>query len=113
MSQRKQVQVGTVVSQSEVATNTYILSIQEPQLVRQVKPGHFVNVSLPSRTNANLLKRPFSIYGTDKEAIQILYKVKGEVTTVMTSLKRGDEVELLGPLGNTFTLPKKKPIRFY
>lgn len=110
MSQRKQIQIGTVVGQSEVAANTFIISIREPQLVRQVKPGHFVNVSLPSRTNANLLKRPFSIYGTDKEAIQILYKVKGDVTTVMTTLQKGDEVELLGPLGNTFTLPKKKKV---
>ena len=110
MQQPKQIQIGTVVSQSEVAANTFVISIKEPHLVRLVKPGHFVNVSLPGRTTANLLKRPFSVYGTEKDAIQILYKVKGDVTHIMTTLKKGDELEFIGPLGNTFSVPKKKKI---
>lgn len=110
MSQLKQIQIGSVVRQDEVAANTHIIAIQQPQLVRLVKPGHFVNLSLPGRTTANLLKRPFSVYGTDKDAVLILYKVKGDVTDVMTTLRKGDEVELIGPLGNTFSIPKKKKI---
>ena len=110
MSQCKQIQIGSVLRQEEVAANAYIMSIQDPELVRLVRPGHFVNLSLPERTTANLLKRPFSVYGTNRDAVQILYKIKGDVTRVMTTLKKGDAVELIGPLGNTFSVPKKKKV---
>ena len=107
---KKQILTGVVVGQEEVAQGTFVLTLKEPHLARLVKPGHFVNLSLPGRTTANLLKRPFCIFGAHQETIQLLYKIKGDVTTSMMALHKGDEVELIGPLGNTFSHPKNKKI---
>jgi dihydroorotate dehydrogenase electron transfer subunit len=58
-----------------------------------------------------LLPRPFAIYQTwqeeDQRGIDILYKVVGQVTKLMTSLQEGDSVYLLGPLGRGFSIPAK------
>lgn len=55
-----------------------------------------------------LLKRPFSFLGTNGEGIQILYRVVGKGTSLMRSLKRGDRVEVVGPLGNPYPNPGGK-----
>lgn len=73
-------------------------------------PGQFVMVRMPGRLSP-LLGRPFSIHRKIEEnggftGIQILYKVVGEGTELLTGLRAGDRVELLGPLGNGFTLPE-------
>ncbi len=53
-----------------------------------------------------LLKRPFSLYRTTSEGfVQILYRVKGKGTRLMSSFKSGTVLKVLGPLGNGFPLP--------
>ncbi len=49
-----------------------------------------------------LLNRPFGVYRVFEGGIEILYKVVGRGTRIMTGLKEGDEVILIGPLGRGF-----------
>jgi dihydroorotate dehydrogenase electron transfer subunit len=53
-----------------------------------------------------LIRRPFSIGGRRGERIDIIHRVVGVGTRFLASLRPGDEVEILGPLGNAFTLPQ-------
>lgn len=59
-----------------------------------------------------LLGRPISVFHAQKTPhsaeLQFLILVKGRGTTELTSLEADDEVQLLGPLGNTFPLPAEK-----
>lgn len=48
------------------------------------------------------LSRPLSIHDANSEGIQFLYEVVGVGTKLFSELKRGDSIELLGPLGNGF-----------
>jgi len=71
-------------------------------------PGQFVMLHLTGQ-NAPLLRRPFSIHQLiiNKETIEgfeILYKVIGECTQKLSGLKTGDIVDIIGPLGNGFTI---------
>jgi len=57
----------------------------------------------------SLLRRPFSIHAcikTDKsvESIEILYRVVGGKTRKLSELKKGDTVNLQGPLGSNFKI---------
>ena len=54
------------------------------------------------------LKRPFSFYNIEPNlgTFDILYKNIGKGTQILAESKIGDLVELVGPLGNGFKIPK-------
>jgi dihydroorotate dehydrogenase electron transfer subunit len=55
-----------------------------------------------------LLKRPFSIHRSGNGDIQFLYRVVGKGTGILSIKKPGDSVEVLGPLGNNFTVTSRQ-----
>lgn len=59
-----------------------------------------------------LLRRPFSIAGrgddVDGSWLDIIHRVVGVGTAWMAALQEGDPVDVIGPLGNRFTLPQGK-----
>ncbi len=74
-------------------------------------PGQFVTLHLPGNMTP-LLRRPFSIHRLIKEkgqiiGIEILYKVVGGFTEKLTRTAPGDPIDLLGPIGNGFTISEK------
>lgn len=76
------------------------------QPLPDIQPGQFIMLRINDRIDP-LLRRPFGVYkiiGTrgKGQGIEIVYKVVGKGTRLMTGLKPGDAVDLLGPLGNGF-----------
>lgn len=71
-------------------------------------PGQFVEVKVENSPKT-YLRRPISINFFDKvkNELWLLVQVVGEGTKKMLELNKGDMVNLLLPLGNTFTLPEK------
>ncbi len=103
-----------VLSNQEISPGYYRMRILAPEFGASARPGQFVmfrvQTSLPP-----LLRRPFGIFRTGflppdcegqppKEYLELLYKVVGRGTTIMTGLHHGDRVEVLGPLGRGFDL---------
>jgi len=96
----------------------------------QAQPGQFAQIDLsttalpPQDSIAHklrdssgrniILRRPFSFANVqskgDKTIIQILYCTVGPASLRMTTLKTGDTVNLIGPLGNGFVIPEGKKI---
>ncbi len=62
------------------------------------RPGQFVNIALEGR----YLRRPISISDYDATTLTIIYKVVGEGTKQMSTMKAGDQLDLLTGLGNGF-----------
>lgn len=76
-------------------------------------PGQFVMVQVQGQS-APLLRRPFSIHNLltpeDSEAgIEVLYKVVGKGTRLLSEMREHQPVDLLGPLGNCFLLEPPGP----
>lgn len=74
--------------------------------VAEVKPGQFFHI----RTTDNyspLLRRPFSIYRINEaeNSLEFLYLVKGTGTKKLAERKPGQHLDILGPLGSSFTVP--------
>jgi len=86
------------------------LGVATPGFSRTVSPGQFVMVRPPLVADP-LLPRAFSIYRISQEAggapvVEILYKVLGKGTQYLAQMDPGRAVEILGPLGNRFTVPE-------
>ena len=48
----------------------------------------------------------FAVRGSEGGVITVLFKPKGDGTSYLKSLKIGDNIDYLAPLGNCFTLPE-------
>ena len=69
-------------------------------------PGQYVSILCDNLT----LRRPFSIAYNDKNRVGVLFKEKGAGTKYIKSLKVGDSIDLIGPLGNGFNISNKKSL---
>lgn len=63
-------------------------------------PGQFVMLS--KNEFDQTFPRPFSIFNFEKEEIELLIKKVGKITKKISELKKGDTLNILGPLGNFF-----------
>jgi dihydroorotate dehydrogenase electron transfer subunit len=85
------------------------LGIVAPGFPRAFGPGQFVMVR-PSFSVDPFLPRALSIYRIAPSAdsagptVEILYKVLGKGTQCLSRMEAGQEAEILGPLGNNFTV---------
>lgn len=94
-----------VVLNEQLASDRYLLKIQAPQIARAAQPGQFVNLKL-SDNYCFLLPRPFSVSQADSEVVELLYKVVGSGTQVLSNCQPGQFVKALGPLGKGYSLPQ-------
>ena len=101
----KQKTTGRVLSQKEIAPAIFDLWI-ETSLAGEAKPGQFVGVFPKDRST--LLPRPISIceVNAEKKALRIVYRIAGQGTKEFSGWKAGEEVLLLGVLGNGFPVEK-------
>lgn len=98
----------TVVRQKEIARNIFELTLQG-QIVQDMNPGQFVHIRV-SDTLEPLLRRPISIANIEKEAEEftVIYRAGGRGTQLLSQKQVGDEVDVLGPLGNGFPVDAVK-----
>ncbi len=107
--------IATVIQNDVVAENVFILRLEEPDQARDVRAGQFVHVRcVAPGTNGSdpLLRRPLSVLRTGANPrnelppaqYEIVYDVVGRGTTVLSQLKTGDFADVLGPLGQPFTI---------
>jgi len=99
-------ETGKVISQEQLANGIFSLWIATEQIAGFAKPGQFINVYCGDESR--LLPRPISICEVNKEtkALRIVYRVAGKGTEEFSGLTAGDDVEILGPLGNGFPLER-------
>ena len=73
-------EIAVVVSQKEIATDIYDLTIQTKEIAAAAKAGQFI--SLYCNDGTKLLPRPISLCGIDREAgtLRMVYRVTGENT---------------------------------
>ncbi len=94
----------TVVANEEILPGVHIVWLRAPEIARLAKPGQFVMVRCGD-TFDPLLRRPLSIHRVEAEGlIALLFDVVGVGTSRLSATVPGNEVDILGPLGNGFSL---------
>lgn len=94
-----------IVSNAQVGPRLWIMVLKAPRIAQNILPGQFVHMRIPGM-EGHVLRRPFSVYAADKQAdtLDILYQVVGFGSDHMTTLKDGAELELIGPVGNRWSV---------
>ena len=100
------VQDGEILSIEAFAGDQFIMRIRAPKCAAAAEPGSFVHLtcddSLPMR-------RPLSIMRVGDDWIEILYKIVGQGLRLLSQKKPGDEVSVLGPIGQPFRMSSERP----
>jgi dihydroorotate dehydrogenase electron transfer subunit len=90
-----------VVSSVEVLPGIYLMRLEAPAIAGEAKPGQFVMVGCGGDM---WLPRPLSVHRVDGANLALLFSVLGKGTTRLAKAKKGDTLNIFGPLGNGFTL---------
>ena len=79
--------------------------VHAAQIAPLVQPGQFAHVRILPLKHA-LLRRPFSIFQVSGDTLSILYKTIGQGTEVLSRMRPGEDLSMIGPLGHGFTVPQ-------
>ncbi len=94
--------LASIISNSEVMPRVHLIWLESPQIASEVKPGQFVMARCGQET---LLRRPLSIHQVaNATKIAFLFTVVGKGTYWLSQCKDGDNIDLLGPLGNSYSI---------
>ncbi len=97
----------------EVAPGYFRMVLKAPQVAGDAKAGQFIHVRVNDEYDP-LLRRPLSIHriisrrlkveSLKLSDIEVLYEVVGKGTKILAGKRPGEELDILGPLGNGFKL---------
>ncbi|MBC8352216.1 MAG: dihydroorotate dehydrogenase electron transfer subunit [Planctomycetes bacterium] len=96
-----------VVENLEMARDTYRVRFRCPEIAARALPGQFVMLRLANYDDP-LIGRPLAVYDVlqsqagEPESIDVLYLVKGKLTTRLVNFQPGQRLDVWGPLGNGF-----------
>lgn len=95
----------TLVKKSWMNDEVVRLTFSDPHIPTLAVPGQFVFLR-PSPLNYPLLRRPYSLFDVDegKGVFDLLVKVVGIGSRILSQRSEGEMVDLIGPLGNGFFL---------
>ncbi|MGH8015587.1 MAG: dihydroorotate dehydrogenase electron transfer subunit, partial [Candidatus Zixiibacteriota bacterium] len=96
-----------IIKKRDLKNDYYSLLFSPFSQTAKIKPGQFVHLRLP--TTDVYFRRAFSvaaIYPKEKK-IEVIFKVFGRGTRILGGLEEGHHVDVLGPLGKSFTYPEK------
>ena len=98
---------GKIAVNRRLVNEHYLMTVVVSDNFPKPLPGQFIMVRLKGR-HEPFLSRPFSIYHynheDDKVYIQILYRVVGKGTRILSELKRGTILEISGIHGRPFDI---------
>ena len=90
----------------------HVLTLTAGGIPDLTRPGHFVALAVGGDQSSMLLRRAFSIYSVQSRGVyggtlEIVFAVNGKGTEWLSRLHRHDQVDIVGPLGRPFALPKE------
>jgi len=94
-----------VLNNRTINKSYYVLEIEIPQGSKNILPGQFVEI-LVEDSKSTFLRRPISIYNVhpERKSMELLIQIVGEGTLQLSKLKTGDFVDIMYPLGKSFSI---------
>lgn len=102
---------GEVLSMRRVG-DYHQLTLVAPGVAEQVRPGHFVALAVGGEDTSMLLRRAFSVYRTQDRGVyggtvEVVFAEHGRGTRWLSKVRQHDSLDVVGPLGKPFALPKE------
>lgn len=92
-----------------VAPRIMRITLDAPDVALNAQPGQFLHLLCSEKGCLDpILRRPISIHNVRRTAgeVVMIYEVRGRGTDLLSRKQEGESIDLLGPLGNGFELPK-------
>ncbi|MEI6361214.1 MAG: dihydroorotate dehydrogenase electron transfer subunit [Actinomycetes bacterium] len=91
----------------------HVLSLTAPGIADIARPGHFVTLGIGGEESSMVLRRAFAIHQVQSRGVyggtlDVVIGVKGNGTKWLSERRRHDVVDIVGPLGRPFILPKER-----
>jgi dihydroorotate dehydrogenase electron transfer subunit len=88
------------------------LTLVAPGVPERTRPGHFVALAVGGDQSSMLLRRAFSVYrvreaGVYGGTVEIVFAAHGPGTQWLAERRPHDQIDVIGPLGRPFALPKE------
>jgi dihydroorotate dehydrogenase electron transfer subunit len=96
-------EIAKVTANSQPMTGAHLLWLEAPEIAKQARPGQFVMVHC-GENDEHPLRRPLSIALREGNRIALLFNIVGGGTQWLSQRASGDNFDLLGPLGNGFSI---------
>jgi dihydroorotate dehydrogenase electron transfer subunit len=88
------------------------LTVVADAVAERARPGMFVTLRVGGDTSAMLRRRPFWVHRTRPSGVyggtvEVVFAVRGPATRWLAGLSSAETVDVLGPLGRPFALPRE------
>jgi dihydroorotate dehydrogenase electron transfer subunit len=106
MKSKKVIEDLKVVRNIRLNPRHFLLELLANDELPEIFPGQFVQ-ALIKNSPTTLLRRPFSIHTVNygENTFRLFIQIKGEGTLKLSQLTPGEKLNLIYPLGNSFSLP--------
>ena len=96
----------TVSGNEKLSGNYILMKLTSEERLPDMLPGQFAEVRVDN-SPSTFLRRPISIHFVDRDANELWFLIQlvGDGTRKLAELKKGDIVNVMVPLGNSFTMP--------
>jgi len=107
----KVIEQAAIIENSLLAPGVFRLVANAPKIAAQCAAGQFVMVRVTHQA-APLLRRPISIAGADAQAgtVTLICRIVGQGTELLSIVRAGDVLDIMGPLGRGFEMECKRPL---
>lgn len=100
------IESGRVLFNRKLATGIFRMELALPEIAPLVKgSGQFISLHVGLGWQMPL-RRPMSIASVKNDTLSIIYKILGRGTEWLQERNQGDLINILGPMGNTFSLDR-------
>lgn len=90
-----------IVENVRLARDTFRVRFRSPEIASRILPGQFLMLRLAD-LNDPLIGRPLAMYDVVGECVDVVYLVKGKLTSRLHEFRPGQRLDVWGPLGNGF-----------
>jgi dihydroorotate dehydrogenase electron transfer subunit len=99
----------SVAQARELCAGVFSLWLEAPEVARRVRPGQFLNVKVSDGLDP-LLRRPISVCDVERSRVRLVFRVVGRGTAMLSRVRSGEELDVLGPLGRPAPEPHHKDV---
>lgn len=95
-----------VIENKRLNKDFFIIELEGNTKIPDLKPGQFIQVRVDGSPET-FLRRPISVHDVDyvNNTLKILIQIAGKGTETLSKVKSGDSLNIIYPLGNSFSLP--------
>jgi len=86
-----------IIENIELIGGVFSITVKSRAITDKAIAGQFLHIKCG---HSRILRRPISICSIKDENVNFIFEVKGDGTKWLAKKKRGDKLDILGPLGN-------------